>query len=202
MTYSWDVFISYPRRDPVGPWVRDRFHPLLSRWLGAALIERPRVFLDCNMEDGTHWPTNLQSCLARSKYMVAVLAPPYFGSSWCLAEWETMRRRQDVLGLGRGTVPGLIQQVRFIDGDSFPPEAQAVQDAHSDYRPFNRLPPGRSNLRSRDYKLFESKIQELAEVLAHRIGAVPPWQPDWPQLEIPPEPAPSPRLRFNQIGLG
>jgi hypothetical protein len=184
MSYEFDVFISYPRRDPVGPWVQDRLHPLLTRWLGASMIQPPRIFIDGAMEDGTNWPSNLSESLHRSKYMVAVLAPPYFGSAWCLSEWDTMRRRATSLGLGTGLQVGLIQPIRFIDGNSFPQEAQDLQDAHSDYRDFNQLPLGAKPPKSKMHRDFEAE-----------------WRADWPRLERPPMPQPPSRLAFEKVGL-
>jgi hypothetical protein len=155
------------------------------------------------MEDGTHWPSNLRESLHHAKYMVAVLAPPYFGSAWCLAEWETMQKRARFLDLGAGMTPGLIQPVRFIGGDSFPAEARAIQDGDSDYRPFNSLPPpSKATLRSRDYRRLELKVQSLAEKLAGRIAAAPPWRQEWPLLQVPVRPVVPPPLAFKQVGLG
>jgi hypothetical protein len=201
MSYDWDLFISYPRRDPLGPWVQDRLFPLLDRWLGAQMRSAPRLFIDTAMEDGTDWPSHLRESLHRSKYLVAVLAPPYFGSRWCVAEWHTMRQRQAFLGLGVGQVPGLIQPIRFIDGETFPQDAKDLQDGHSDYQTFNTLPPGKKTPRSKGYKEFENKVQLLCERLAKRIAETPHWRDDWPRLERPPEPPASPRLSFAKVGL-
>jgi hypothetical protein len=198
MDYEWDVFVSYPRRHPVGPWVNDHLFPLLQKWLNAALQHPPRLFFDTQMEQGTHWPSTLAESLLRSRCMLAVWAPPYFGSPWCLAEWHSMLERQKLIGLGGGTAPKLIVPVRFFDGDSFPQEAREIQD--EDYRPFNAFPPGKSVVRSRAYRDFESKVQALATVVAQRIHAAPPWCSDWPLLRPPPPDAPTP-IAFHQVGL-
>lgn len=199
MAYEWDIFISYPRRDPVGPWVNDHFYPLLQRWMGAAMPTTPRLFLDSQMDTGTHWPSNLSDSLHRSRYMVAIWAPPYFGSQWCLAEWKNMLKRQEKLGLGKGSKPGLIYPIRFFDGESFPIEARTTQ-ADQDYTRFNSFPPGKVVLRSKAYKEFEDRIKALSLVLADRIQTVPPWSSSWPKVKGP-APMPAQSLPFAKIGL-
>ncbi len=202
MTYKWDIFISYPRRDPIGPWVQEHFSPMLARWLGAAMPNAPQIFLDRNMETGTHWPSNLQHSLLHSRYMVAVWAPPYFGSPWCLAEWKSMLQREKLLGLGVEDKPGLVFPIRFFDGDSFPDEAKQVQGKPEDhdYTGLNSFPSGKAAQRSKAYKTFEEKVKALAEVLAKRVASVPAWKAGWPCAEAP-APAEAPTLSFGQVAL-
>lgn len=69
MSYDWGLLISYPRRDPLGPWVQDHLFPLLDRWLGAQTQSAPRLFIDTAMEDGTDWLSHLRESLHRSKYL-------------------------------------------------------------------------------------------------------------------------------------
>jgi TIR domain len=195
MAYQWDVFLSYPRRDPIGPWVHEHFHPLLKRWLGAAMPQVPKIFLDTQMESGTHWPSNLSQSLLCSRYMIAIWAPPYFGSSWCMAEWETMLARERALGLGVGTGVGLTHPIRYFDGESFPFAAKNVQAP--DYSSYSSLPSG---TRSRLYRKFEEDMKALSLLLAQRISAVPPWDPTWP-LVLPSQLQPEPSLPFDAVGL-
>jgi hypothetical protein len=200
MSYQWDIFFSYPRRDPVGPWVQDHLFPTLEKWLKAAMTAPPRLFLDKQMEVGTRWPSNLQSSLLRSRCMVAVWAPPYFGSPWCLAEWKSMRQRELQLGLGTGAKAGLIYPIRFFDGETFPREARTTQD--QDYTRFNSFPPGRATLRSRAYRDFDARLQAVASVLARWIAKAPNWRGNWPALRPPvSREAASPRLSFNHVRL-
>ncbi|HEU4728880.1 MAG TPA: toll/interleukin-1 receptor domain-containing protein [Kofleriaceae bacterium] len=198
MGYEWDVFVSYPRRDPIGPWVHDRFLPVLQRWLNAALPSVPRIFVDEQMQGGAHWPSTLADALQRSRYMVAVLAPPYFGSSWCMSEWQTMKAREEQLGLGRAGSPGLVRAIRFFDGDTFPADARAVQA--DDFTCYNLFPPGRTPLKTRPYREFERKVQAMCQDLATRIAAVPPWDPSWPVMRSP-DPAFDTSLSFQHVAL-
>jgi hypothetical protein len=198
MGYEWDVFVSYPRRDPIGPWVHDRFLPLLQRWLNAALPALPKIFVDEQMPGGVHWPSKLADALLRSRYMVAVLAPPYFGSGWCMSEWQTMKAREHKLGLGHAGAPGLVRAIRFFDGDTFPAEVKAVQA--DDYTVYNSFPHGRAALTSRRYREFEKKVQALCGELASRIAAAPPWDSTWPVLRSP-DPAFDSSLTFQHVAL-
>jgi hypothetical protein len=198
MGYEWDLFVSYPRRDPIGPWVHDRFLPLLQRWLGAALPAPPRVFVDDRMASGTHWLSMLANTLLRSKHMLAVLAPPYFGSGWCMSEWQTMRQREAQLGLGRAGSPGLVRGIRFFDGETFPAEARAVQT--DDYTVYNMFPPGRAALNSKRYRDFETRIQALSQELANQIRNPPAWDPGWPVLRSP-DPTFDTSLTFDNVAL-
>jgi hypothetical protein len=196
--YAWDLFVSYPRRDPIGPWVHDRLLPLLERWLGAALPDAPRIFVDERMTSGTHWPSTLSDALLRSKHMLAVWAPPYFGSGWCMSEWQTMKAREARLGLGRAGEVGLVRVIRFFDGETFPAEARAIQA--DDYTAYNKFPPGRATLRSKRYIEFETKIQRLSQELAGQIARCPPWDPAWPVMRSP-DPAFDTSLTFDRVAL-
>lgn len=128
MSYEYEFFLSYSRKNPVGNWVRNNFHPELEQWLASFAGNAPRIFIDKDIEEGDHWPSRLENALRRSKYLVAVWSPQYFTSPWCVAEWQSMRQREALLGLGTPEAPhGLVCAVVFSDGKTFPPEAQATQ---------------------------------------------------------------------------
>lgn len=196
MAYEYDIFMSYPRRSPVGPWVQKYFHPLIETWLGAAMPRKPSIFLDVQMEVGTHWPSNLKESLHRSRLMIAVWAPPYFGSRWCLAEWKTMLARHEYCNLGRGHKHGLIYPIRFFDGDTFPPEAANTQDDH-DFTRFNTFAPGFE--RTRRYQDFETKVQAMCLKLSNWIAAAPKWSNKWPVIE--PEPGLGQKLSYQLVSM-
>lgn len=99
MAYEYDIFLSYPRIDPIGSWVEYVFAPELRKWLRAELGERT-VFQDtADIEPGQRWPQRLADALGRSRLMIAIWCPPYFTSKWCMAELETMRARERHLGI-------------------------------------------------------------------------------------------------------
>ena len=99
--YEYDLFLSYRREGDVGEWVRNHFHDRLRNCLNSEFPRPVRIFFDVGQEPGTHWRKNIARALQRSHLLVAVLSPQYFTSSWCLAEWNTIRRREERLGFGR-----------------------------------------------------------------------------------------------------
>jgi hypothetical protein len=182
--YEWDIFISYRHRAPMLDWLRNHFYPLLITWLPTFLtVEHdPRIFVDLNIETGNAWPPALSRALQRSRFMVAIWTPDYFKSPWCVAEWTSFREREAALGLQtEDDTSGLMYPLRYADGDSFPLEAQHVQQM--DIREWNT-----PHLVFKDnprYVEFDRKVQQIAERLGQRILQAPPWRPDWPRLEMP-----------------
>jgi hypothetical protein len=64
MDYKYDVFLSYTRSAPVGPWVAERFLPLFRGWLREELPYEPHIFVDVEgIETGTPWPGALRFAL-------------------------------------------------------------------------------------------------------------------------------------------
>jgi hypothetical protein len=195
VSYEWDVFISYRRAGNVTGWVRNHFVDVLTRCLEDELDRPPRVFVDKGMEVGAYWPDELADALLRSRYMVAIWSPPYFTSSWCVAEWQSMRSREAVLGIpAPGVTMGLVYPVVFSDGDSFPAEARAVQSRLDlsqygfPYEQFNR---------TESYLEFHAKVRAIACDLAPRFAAVPAWDANWPICR--PEPFPPPPPEFPRL---
>ena len=43
MAYEFDIFISYPQKGHVGPWVQNHFLPVLRDSLDAELADAPRI---------------------------------------------------------------------------------------------------------------------------------------------------------------
>lgn len=180
MSYSYDIFLSYSRKDPVLDWVRSYFKRELEGWLRETMAGEPRIFRDeDSLETGVTWPLALQQGLHRSKVVVAVLSPSYFRSSWCRVEWSTIRQREQQLGLRtQGHTRGLIYPVCFSDGDCFPADCKNIQ--YRDLSRWNRASPAfRKTLA---YDRFISEMQVIAGELAILLESVPAWQEDFPIL--------------------
>ncbi len=179
--YSYDVFISYRRNGNVADWVQRHLVKVLSNCLTDELEREPTIFLDVRMDTGTLWPTELMNGLQRSRVMVAVLSPQYFRSSWCLAEWETLARREAATGhIGR-----LIFPLTFSDGDRFPPSALDRQCRSM--KPWAYPYPQFSE--SLDFLPFHDEVRSIAVEIARRLDSVPNWSGDWP-VEQPAVPDP------------
>ena len=187
MAYKYDVFLSYPRRAGAGEWVQQLFHPALEKSLTHAMPRDPMIFVDWRQETGVSWPENLATALQESRVMVSVLSPPYFRSRWCVAEWSTMRRRQELLRLGTRRHPsGLIHPVVFADGNHFPPEVHEIM--HVDLSDWGYDLPYETYSRCPVYLDFRKAVRSFAITLARCIDEAPDWQPDWPIVEAEPMP--------------
>ena len=189
--YRFDLFVSYSRTPNASKWVVNHFVPTLRDELIEELGREPRIFLDVEQEAGVPWPENLHWALQRSKLLVAVWAPPYFRSHWCLAEWHTFRRREKLVGVAPGGVAPLVYPIRFRDGDRFPLEAGAVQQEMCFKEYCN---PDPQFATSHDFEPFRKKVQRVAERLAARLDGLPAWRSDWPPERPPPPPPVDPTL--------
>ncbi|GAA4531061.1 TIR domain-containing protein [Amycolatopsis samaneae] len=190
--YEYDVFISYPREVALAAaWVRTHFYPRLLEHLDAYLDREVTVFFDENIPAGAKWPPTLQHALRRTRILVAVCAPKYFRSEWCMAEWQSMARREELVGRTspEGT-QSLIYPVIFCDSDSFPDYAH--QRRMRDFNDLNH--PEEHFQMSPRYLDFRSEVGRIAEELEKLIERAPAWQPDWP-LDTPlPEKPPTAKL--------
>ncbi|HEU4558673.1 MAG TPA: toll/interleukin-1 receptor domain-containing protein [Longimicrobium sp.] len=171
--YTYDVFLSYKRGHPVGPWVDMYLYPHLTGWLQDAMggIE-PRIFYDKEVIDtGDRWPDTLRDAIGSSRVLLAVCSPSYFRSPWCLSEWKSFKAREKVISAARLRVP-----IRHNDGQWYEHEVKEIQ--MSDFSTLTSVMPAFPN----DPKslLFEEKVQELALSIARAVSAAPPYRSDWP----------------------
>lgn len=185
--YQHDLFLSYRRQPPVSDWVSTHFLDRLTEWLRETLDEEPSVFIDRrSIETGVEWPLVLREALLASRLLVPVWSPSYFRSMWCMAEFRTMRAREQLLGLRTPERPwGLILPIRYHDGKRFPEETRGIQ--MRDFTNFNVPAPAFQE--TRDYTDFIREVQSFAEEIAERLASVPQWQAGWP-VELPDVSAP------------
>lgn len=176
--YMYDVFLSYRRANPVGDWVHNHFHPLLADWLPQVMPYDPKIFIDAkSIETAEDWPLKLRQALQGSRCIVAIWSANYFRSSWCMAEWQSMLRREEKLGYRTRERPlGLIYPVVFFDGEHFPREAKRIQSR--DVSQWSH--PYRSFRETQDFIGFTQEMQTIAREIWGMIEQTPPWQPDWP----------------------
>ena len=194
MSYQYDFFLSYSRKQPIGGWVRNHFCPELRQWLDSYTAQPARIFIDQDIEVGDFWPNHLEAALRSSKYLIAIWSPQYFSSAWCCAEWRSMRERELVLGLQTG-IYGLVYPVVFSDGKNFPPEAGQAQ--RIDFSDLNY--PYLTFRDSDKYLNFVDRIKEVSEMLSKWVDGreAPRFDPHWPIVRPTPgsQPvAPLPRI--------
>jgi hypothetical protein len=144
----------------------------------------PQIFWDPDISPGDQWPAALRDALARSRILVPVFTNPYFRSSYCLAELNTMIARENALALrARGSSQGIIYPVRFY-GDDYPETIREIQWVDmSDW-----AYPDVSFRETVQYIGFVDAVRAFATKLAHCLPLAPEWAPDWP--ERLPEPTP------------
>lgn len=186
--YEFDVFLSYSRKGGSPGWVHHHFHPKLRDCLTDEIGYVPSIFLDHQMDPGTVWTSDLERALSRSKILVSVYSPQYFRSDWCLAEWQSMAAREQLLGLAsRDLTQGLIFPVLYSDSANFPDFGKDrmwhdMKGLDSPDPMFQQTP---------DWLKFHHKMRTIAANLADLLGNVPEWRPDWPivrpEVPIPPK---------------
>ena len=181
MAYEYDIFLSYPRKGQVCPWVHNHFLPLLRECLDSHLENEPRIFVDTAQPTGVQWPQNIKDALLHSQLLVAVWTPPYFRSQWCLAEWNTMLERESKLQhSGNNPHRGLVYPVVYSDGDHFDQRAKATQ-YRGDLTRFTYPYPCFKE--SSKYLLFHDAMMSIAEEIERHLLEIPGWQADWPFVE-------------------
>jgi len=186
--YEFDLFISYARRGSVQKWLLNHFHRKLLDCLADQFAPTPKVYVDKGMSRAVHWPSDLRHALRHSKIMIQLLTPQYFESNWCMAEWHSMLERERMLGLAGPENPqGLVYPILYSDSDNFPLEGKLR--SWWDFKEFAYPDPVYQQ--THEFVRFHHEVNRLAGDLVQLLGQVPPWRPDWPDVE-PPDPVLSP----------
>jgi hypothetical protein len=175
ISYRYDVFVSYRRIGKVKPWVGQHFVPYLKTAMTEPLGREPRVFWDeTSVAEGQRWHSAILDALRHSCCLVPIWSKPYFGSPWCVAEWQTFLRRATLTQRDELVVP-----VRFNDGEDFPPEALAAKPF--DFRDFAINAP--AFVQSPRFLEYESALDRLAERLVEVLEAAPKCLLEWPVVD-------------------
>jgi hypothetical protein len=185
--YEFDVFLSYSRKGGSPGWVHNHFLPKLRDCLTDEIGDVPAIFVDQHIDTGTVWTSDIERALTRSKLLVSIYSPQYFRSGWCLAEWQSMAAREQLLGLAsRELTQGLIYPVLYSDSANFP-------DYGKDRMWYDMKGLDSPDLmfqQTSDWLRFHKRMREIALNLADLLGKVPQWCPDWPivrpEVPIPP----------------
>jgi TIR domain len=198
--YSFDVFISYPRRlyqqsedeteHACGQWLRSLFLPFFKSCLSDLLPHSPHIFLDVDeIQAGDKWLEVLRRALSVSRCLVPVWSPPYFRSPHCLWEWQTFLRRG----------PGVVVPIGWTKSFSFfPDEARATQ-----IYDFSRYAfPNPALMTTRKGMPFYESIRDFAERVAQAVLASPAFVDGDPRFQPGEIPAAPPRPALPLIPLG
>jgi hypothetical protein len=171
--YDYDVFVSYKWGPCTKTWVHDffivEFEKRLHEILGGC-----RVFWDRDgIEEGERWREVILAALAKSACIVPIWSILYFQSRWCVAEWETFRRREETV---RSTDNPLVVPIRVVDGNDYPEAAKQVKgfDFHDHFITASGFKG------TALYVEFEREVHRLAERVSHVVRSAPPHNPRWP----------------------
>jgi TIR domain len=184
MSYDHDIFVSYRRSPTIGPWVQNHLAPRLEARLNEISPNPVNVFCDFKMSEGVNWPAELQRSVKRSRLLLTIWSADYFRSTWCMAEWQSFRRRETLLGLFTAEHPqGLVYPVRYSDGDHFHSDAKLTQWR----KDFSELSYPDDVFRlSVKYLEFDNLVRQMAQELSLRLNSVPAWSDNFPILEPQP----------------
>lgn len=190
LVYEYDVFISYRRSGGDAPdWVRNHFLPRLRRLFDDNVDYDVKIFLEDSVPVGGKWPQEIRDALQRARILIPVCSPKYFLDEWCLAEWHTMAKREEIVAkAGR-----LIYPVIFSDSEYYP--GYAHERRMRSFRNWNKPHPQYQN--TLEYLDFDREVERMVEELVEIIAQAPPWCSEWPVETPPPEPPrPSKLPRF------
>jgi len=180
--YDYDVFISYKRGRLREEWLNTIFRPHFEEQLEEAIGKKPTIFIDSiDIPPGVEWPDYLATALSKSRCMVAILSPSYFGSEWCLKEFKAMYfrqnelRKKNLLAKDRAVILPFVKQGPM---DAFPDFIDRIQLL--DYSRFNIVGEGFKNTTL--YVEMQQKIQLDARKTATMIKDAPNWIPEFEQV--------------------
>jgi hypothetical protein len=146
---GYDVYVSYKHDSFTDEWLRSF---LKSLELVTEMIRgRPvRFYLDYReIEVGSEWADQTAIALAKSKLLLAVITPPYWKSSWNVAEWKTFRQRElksgqplifPLLAFGK-ELPSSEARRPFIDLRKFMPPTRTVEENPQLFKVVKELAP-------------------------------------------------------------
>jgi len=180
--YDFDVFISYKRGRLREEWLNTIFRPHFEEQLEEAIGKKPTIFIDSiDIPPGVEWPDYLATALSKSRCMVAILSPSYFGSEWCLKEFKAMYfrqnelRKKNLLAKDHAVILPFVKQGPM---EAFPDFIDRIQLL--DYSRFNIVGEGFKNTTL--YVEMQQKIQQDARKTATMIKAAPEWIPEFEQV--------------------
>src|SRR5262245_22700326 len=127
MSYEWDVFLSYRRRNDWPQFIEKHFLPKFRHWLEAETKQESKILFDADViETGEDWPARLADALAHSKTMLSLWSGEYFNSRWCKAELSMMLTRRNTVAPGRYGRPPIIHAVVMHDTEEVADEVADI----------------------------------------------------------------------------
>jgi hypothetical protein len=177
MAYQYDAFFSYKRDRESDDW-HERVKAKLEFWLKQELQKQNvRIFFDTEeIRTGMRWRQKLADALKQSRCIVCIWSPLYFQSKWCVSEWMTFVRREELVNRE------LVMPASYFDGETFPPIATARQ--FLDFGEFASTMPNYWYTESA-VKFESQRLRPFARDLATIIRNAPPYDDTFPIVEVP-----------------
>ena len=176
--YEYHIFLSYRRMDEDWVrWTRENFVRPLRSLLRPALGD-VKIFVDEQIETGVSWPAHLAAAHAHSRLLIPVLSRDYFNSDWCRLELALMHHRETQLGYRTAAKPdALILPFVIDDGQTFPPEVQAMQGEpiHNFANPDMRIDSPRQ-------EEFTEHLRRWCPRVLTALNSIPTFDPAWETL--------------------
>jgi hypothetical protein len=175
VSYQYDVFFSYKRDRESDAW-HERVKAKLEFWLKQELQnQNVRIFFDTEeIRTGARWRQKLADALKQSRCIACVWSPLYFQSKWCVSEWMTFVRREEL------TKRDLVMPASYFDGETFP--ATATERQFLDFSEFASTMPSYWNTESA-VRFENERLKPFAHDLAAMIRNAPPYDDAFPVVE-------------------
>lgn len=177
MGYKYDIFISYKRDEGVLEWLEEQFIPKLKKRLQGFFSEEVKIFYDRTLNEGYLPKTAIEDALKHSKILIPILAPPYFRSQWCSAEWKTFEAREKELGLP-ATGSSLRIPIRLLDCESYGTHMGVSSPLPKEFNKYHHT--GEAWQRSDDFYSFNCEMQELCDTIRSLLRNVQEHCTSWP----------------------
>lgn len=177
--------------------MHNHFRPKLeARLRDYAGTKKEKIFCDVNMGDGVNLTEELKNAIRKSALLVSVWSASYFRSSWCMAEWQSFRKRDEQLGMfGPDNSSSLIYPILYAGAhNDFHHDAQKPL-LKKDFSELNYPEPVFKE--SVAYLKFDDLVKEVARDLATRLRNLPPWNEAFPIVE--PAPLPDPHMNRPSV---
>ena len=169
-SYEHDFYISYMPSQINEQWISQTFLPLFTDTLENLLPSSPRIFFDrTEILYENNFPDVLQHALLRSKVLIAIVGPAYFGRTKTLTEWLTFTRKEQQLNYSPLILPVIIRKMD-------PVHPLLAKRQYLDLSGFSLV--GEAFFKSDKYLDLQYHMQRFVDEVSKIIQLVPPFVPD------------------------
>ncbi|MGD1929826.1 MAG: TIR domain-containing protein [Leptolyngbyaceae cyanobacterium] len=181
MSYEYDIFISYKRKQIWSTWIDEIFLEDFIDLLEEELCRKVKVFVDRkNVKTGTRWDLSIVKSLFDSRILLPLWSGEYFSSKWCKFELAHMLARQELCGFAKNPnsqcliVPA---NIRIRDRQKIPECVRVLKPKELNEFANCRI-ADKSSRREELYKAVDDWVPDIAEA----INAAPEHNSKWENL--------------------